>query len=439
MLSGMRMNKSILRLAIPNIISNITVPLLGMVDIALMGHLDSAVYLGAIGLGSVIFNVLYLSFGFLRMGTTGFTAQAYGRNNESEMANGLLRSLFIAFTIAFLLIVMQIPIKSISFLLLEGSVEVKALAAKYFYIRIFAAPATLSLYAIMGWFIGMQNTVAPMIISITVNILNIVFNLFFVQVLGMDVDGVAFGTVGAQFGGLMIAIWIIRKKYRKLFEQVEYSSILQIDQLKRFFKVNSDILIRSILLILSLSFFTSQSAAISDETLAINSMILQYFFIFSYLMDGFAYAGEALVGRFIGENNQLSLKSVVKKLMLWGIVISIPFAVAYGFFFQTLLQILTNNSALIDGALPYKLWMALIPLTTFAAFIWDGIYVGATASRAMRNTMMIATLLVFIPVWYFSSQVSPTHGLWIAFHSFMLSRSILMWIFSKRAIFMFES
>lgn len=433
------MNKNILRLAIPNIISNITVPLLGMVDIALMGHLDSAVYLGAIGLGGVIFNVLYLSFGFLRMGTTGFTAQAFGRNDRSEIANGLYRSIIIAAGIALLLLILQIPIEKISFYLLDGSEEVKALAAKYFYIRIFAAPATLSLYAIMGWFIGMQNTVAPMIIAITINVLNIIFNVFFVQFLGMDVDGVAYGTVVAQYGGLLLSVVLIRRKYKEYFGKVEKQLILQIDQLKRFFKVNSDILIRSILLILTLSFFTSRSAALSDETLAINSMILQYFFIFSYLMDGFAYAGEALVGRFIGESNRNALRSVVNKLMLWGISISIPFAMVYYLFSQPLLQILTNNQALLFEARHFSFWMALIPITTFAAFVWDGIYVGATASKAMRNSMLIATLFIFLPVWFFASRINPVHGLWIAFHAFMLSRSVLMWLFSKKAIFQLTS
>ncbi len=433
------MNKSILRLAVPNIISNITVPLLGMVDIALMGHLDSPVYLGAIGLGGVIFNVLYLSFGFLRMGTTGFTAQAFGRKDRSEIANGLYRSVIIALAIALLLISLQIPIGRFSFYLLDGSNEVKTLAAKYFYIRIFAAPATLSLYAIMGWFIGMQNTVAPMIIAISINLLNIIFNVFFVQFLGMDVDGVAYGTVVAQYGGLLLSVVLIRKNYKDCFGKIEKQLIFQIDQLKRFFRVNSDILIRSVFLILTLSFFTSRSAAISDENLAINSMILQYFFIFSYLMDGFAYAGEALVGRYIGESNRSALKSVVNKLMIWGISISVPFALVYFFFSHSLLQILTNNFELLVEARRFSLWMALIPITTFAAFVWDGIYVGATASKAMRNSMLIASLLVFLPVWFFTSKLNPIHGLWIAFHAFMLSRSLLMWLFSRKAIFQIES
>ena len=428
------MNKSILRLAIPNIISNITVPILGMVDIALMGHLESAVYIGAIGLGSVIFNVLYLSLGFLRMGTTGFTAQAYGRSDATEIAHGLYRALTVAFLLAFLLIALQIPIEKLSFYLLNGSEEVKALAREYFYIRIYAAPATLALFVLMGWFVGMQNTVLPMILSIIINVLNVGFNLYFVNVLKMDVAGVALGTVLAQYGGLFLGLFFAFRLYRAKLQPVKIAILLQLEHFSRFFRVNRDLLLRSILLILTLSFFTSESAALGDQILAINSMILQYFFVFSYFMDGFAYAGEALIGKHIGKNDFKLMRLTIRKLLMWGFILSLPFLGFYGLAHQSLFKLITDNDSLILLAEDYRLWMILIPVTTFAAFIWDGIYIGATASVAMRNSMLIASLLVFLPCWYFLQPLYFNHGLWIAFHAFMLSRGIVMTLYSKRAL-----
>ncbi|HOI32572.1 MAG TPA: MATE family efflux transporter [Bacteroidales bacterium] len=428
------MNKSILKLAIPNIISNITVPLLGMVDLALMGHLGSAVYIGAIGLGSVIFNVLYLSLGFLRMGTTGFTAQAFGRNDTQEIAHGLYRPLLIAAALALLLIILQIPIEKVSFFLLDGSEEVKSLAREYFYIRIFAAPATLSLMALMGWFVGMQNTRIPMYLSIFINILNIAFNLFFVKVMDMNVAGVAWGTLLAQYGGLAFGLVLLIVNYRTSFFPLKRKVLFQTALLKRFFKVNSDILIRSIALILTLSFFTSESAGLGNNILAINSMMLQYFFVFSYFMDGFAYAGEALIGKFTGSNDSHKIRKTIHYLFLWGFGLSLPFMLTYGFFHSDLIRLVTDNSDLIVSALKYKWWMILIPISTFAAFIWDGIYIGATASAAMRNTMLIASVFVFLPVWYFGLDYWNNHGLWLAFHLFMVSRGLLMSLFARKAL-----
>lgn len=428
------MNKSILRLAIPNIISNLTVPILGMVDIALMGHLESAVYIGAIGLGGVIFNVLYMSLGFLRMGTTGFTAQALGKADNSEIAHGLYRAFAVALLLAGLLIILQIPIEKLSFFLLDGSEEVKILAREYFYIRIYAAPATLGLFVIMGWFVGLQNTIIPMLLSISINVLNIGFNLYFVNVLKMDVDGVALGTVLAQYSGLFLGLaFIFRKEASRLYP-IRKAVLFQLEHLMRFFKVNRDILIRSVFLILTLSFFTSESAALGNQVLAVNSMILQYFFVFSYFMDGFAFAGEALIGKYTGKNDGVLVKLAVKKLLLWGLVLSVPFVFFYSIAYQPLFSLITDNDALITLAYEYRYWMILIPFTTFAAFIWDGIYIGATASVAMRNTMLLASLGVFLPAWYFLQPLYANHGLWIAFHLFMLSRGLLMTLFSGKAI-----
>jgi multidrug resistance protein, MATE family len=428
-------NRQILQLAIPNIISNLTVPLLGMVDMALMGRMGSPVFIGAVSLGGIIFSVIYMGFGFLRMGTTGFTAQAYGQQNKTAIAYNLYRSLFIALCIACLLLIFQIVIEWFSFKLLDGSDEVKTLAAKYFYIRIWAAPATLSLYALMGWFVGMQNTVIPMYIAIAINVLNLVFNLIFVVLLGMDVDGVALGTVLAQYSGLVIALVIFLTKYKAYNLAIRKYILFNRSELKRFFKVNTDILIRTMLLIFTLSFFTSKSAAMGDHVLAINSIILQFFFVFSYFMDGFAYAGEALTGRFIGEGNHKKLSSLIAKIFTWGASLSLPFMLLYALSPELLIGLLTNDQMIIYQSRPYHIWMLLIPLTTFGAFIWDGIFVGATASKAMRNAMLISVVFIFVPAYFYFTGLYQNHGLWLAFHLFMLGRAISMSMMAKKAIF----
>jgi MATE family multidrug resistance protein len=276
------MNRSILKLAIPNIISNITIPLLGLVDMILMGHLGSASYIGAIALGGTIFSVLYSFFSFLRAGTTGFTAQALGSGNKTETIYSLYRSLCIGIPIIIFILLMQVPIAKISIFLLDGSDEVKALAISYFYIRIWAAPANIMLYCLNGWFVGMQNTKTPMFIAILINVMNIIFSIFFVLVLKQNVTGVALGTVIAQYSGLTLAIILLIKDYKSYFIKIKKETLFDFNKIKRFFKVNTDLMIRSFLLIISIAFFTNQSAKLGDNILAVNMILLQSFYIFSY-------------------------------------------------------------------------------------------------------------------------------------------------------------
>lgn len=429
------MNRSILKLAIPNIISNITIPLLGLVDMILMGHLNSPLYIGAIALGGTIFSVLYSFFSFLRAGTTGFTAQSYGANDSSEVSYTLYRSLCIA-VIAFLLILsLQKPIANISLTLLEGSEDVKNLAIIYFFVRIWAAPANMLLYCLNGWFIGMQNTKIPMAIAIIINVLNIVFSVFFVVVLKQDVAGVALGTVIAQYCGLITALVFILIKYKNYLIKIDFHILFNINKLKKFFKVNTDLMIRSILLVLTIAFFTNQSAKLGDNILSINMILLQFFYIFSYFTDGFAYAGEALVGKFIGARDEKSLFSVVAHLFKWGAYICVPFAILYALFPTPFVKIISDQTVIIEQIQPYYIYMVLIPIITFAAFLWDGIYIGATASKAIRNTMIISSLIVFLPMWYILTPLFGNHGLWIAFLGFMLARGISMTFFAKKNIF----
>lgn len=425
------LNRSILRLAIPNIISNITVPLLGLVDMMLMGHLDSVAYLGAIGLGGTIFSVMYSIFSFMRAGTTGFTAQAYGGKDHQEISYAFYRSMCIALMATLIVLTLQRPIEWIAMQLLNGSPEVLRYTSEYFRVRIWAAPAVLSLYTFNGWYIGMQNTTIPMTIAILINVVNIGLSVLFVNVFHMGVAGVALGTVIAQYTGLLTAIIFMATKYRQYLIPIEKRILLQADKLKRFFKVNTDFMIRSILLVLTLAFFTNQSAKLGDDILAVNMILMQFFYIFSYFTDGFAYAGEALVGRFTGAHDLDNLKKTIRYLLLWGVGLSVPFTLLYWAFPDAFIHLISDQPDIIEKARPYYIYMILIPVITFAAFLWDGIYIGATAAKEIRNTMIIASLLVFLPAWYILMPLYGNHGLWIAFLLFMVARGVSMTVMAS--------
>ena len=430
-----RLNHSILRLAIPNIISNITVPLLGLVDMMLMGHLDSVTYIGAIGLGGTIFSVLYSIFSFMRAGTTGLTAQAYGGNDHQEISYGFYRSMGIALIATVLVLSLQRPIEWIAMQLLNGSDEVLHYTSEYFRVRIWAAPAVLSLYTFNGWYIGMQNTTIPMVIAILINTVNIGLSVLFVNVFQMGVTGVALGTVIAQYTGLLTAIIFMLARYRRYLIPLERKVLLHADKLKRFFKVNTDFMIRSILLVLTIAFFTNQSAKLGDDILAVNMILMQFFYIFSYFTDGFAYAGEALVGRFTGAHDINNLKKTIRYLFYWGLGLTLPFTLLYWVFPEAFIHLISDQPGIAAQARPYYIYMILIPVITFAAFLWDGIYIGATAAKEIRNTMIIASLFVFLPAWFLLMPRFGNHGLWIAFLLFMVARGLSMTVMAKRAIF----
>lgn len=429
------MRKQILRLAVPNILSNISVPLLGIVDLALMGHLGSEVHINAIAIGGVIFSFIYMSFGFLRMGTTGFTAQAFGQKNEKESVLIFSRSLLLAFSIAIMLLLFQELIISFGLQLLQSSTEVSFYAQQYYGIRIFAAPATLGLYAITGWFIGRQDTKTPLFLALLINFSNLGFSLLFIKVFGMKSDGVAWGTLLAQYLGFAGGLLIILARHRALFYLWRLKEMLYKSALKAYFHVNQDIFIRTLLLISNLSFFTAASARISDNILAINTLLFQFFLFFSYFIDGFANAAEALVGKYIGIGKKKEIKTVVNQLLRWGFFISIPFSLLFFLFGESLMYVLTDIPHLIAQAKPYFIWVSLIPILSFAAFIYDGIYVGATQAKAMRNSMFIASVLVYLPLYYLLRIPFENHGLWIAFIAFLAARGLLLFIWTKKYIY----
>ena len=431
------MNRSILRLAIPNIITNITVPLVGMADLAILGHMGGStdIYIGAIALGGMIFNFIYALFSFLRMGTTGFTAQAFGAGNWHVASMAFAWSMIVAVAGGLLLILVQVPIDWFTFRLIDSSAEVEALASEYFYIRIWAAPATLGLYALNGWFLGMQNARFPMMLAILINLLNVGANYLFVYGFGMASNGVAWGTVIAQYTGLITGGILFLRYYRNTIAHWTAAGILEMKAMKRFFAVNRDIVIRTLLLILAFSLFTTSSAGISDETLAVNTLLLQFLFLFSYFLDGFAYAAESLAGKFFGSANGKALKKFTRYIFIWGTLISVPFSIAYLLAGHYILYILTDNTQVIAAASPYLPWLALIPLASFAAFIWDGIFTGCTATSAMRNTMIISSLFIFLPLNYLLPPVMNNDGLWLALILFMAARSIFMSSYAPKAIF----
>ena len=429
------MNREILRLALPNILTNLTVPLLGMVDMHLMGYQDSASFMGAVALGGVIFNFVYWGFAFLRMSLSGMAAQAYGRGNKSEMAMLLFRGVFLALTAGIVLLLIQKGIIHLSFMILEGSEEVKSLAANYFYVRIWAAPAAIALMVINGWFLGMQNALYPMIISITINVVNIVSSFIFVKGLGMKVEGVALGSVVSQYVGIILSAILFLKKYKYILSYFKFKEIIKRSGLMAFMNVSGDIFLRTLCVIIVFTFFTSKSAGTGDLILAANSALLQFLFLFSYFLDGFAYAAEALVGKFTGSKNHLQLKKVVKNLFYWGAGFALVFVAVFALGGKSILLLFTNQDDVIEVALRYLPWLMILPLTGFSSYIWDGIYIGVTASRLMRNTMLMAAIVFFILFYGLRSSLG-NHALWIAMNSFMLGRGLFQtFLYKKLPVF----
>ena len=421
------MNRKILQLAIPSIVSNITVPLLGLVDVAIVGHLGSASYIGAIAVGGMLFNMIYWIFGFLRMGTSGMTAQAYGKRDLTEVVRTLLRAVGVGLLISLGLWILQSPILRGAFVLIDATEEVKRWASLYFNICIWGAPAILGLYGFAGWFIGMQNSRFPMFIAITQNIVNIAASLCFVFVLGMKVEGVALGTLIAQYAGLFMAFALWLKYYGRLKAYIDWNGLWGGEEMRRFFSVNSDIFFRTLCLVAVTTFFTSTGARQGDAILAVNTLLMQLFTLFSYIMDGFAYAGEALAGRFIGAKNDVGLRRCIRLLFLWGIGLSLSFTILYAFLGRDFLGLLTNDTSVIKASGDYFYWVLAIPLCGFSAFLWDGIFIGATATRQMLYSMLVASATFFI-IYYLFYRSMGNHALWMAFLGYLSLRGGMQWI-----------
>ncbi len=420
------MNRKILALAIPNIISNITVPLLGMVDMALVGHLGNDSLIGAMAIGVAIFNFIYWNFAFLRMGTSGLVAQAFGARNFREVGSVFVRSVSVALFVAVLLLLFRHGIGKLAFRMMEGSTETMQAAAEYFYIRLWAAPATLSLFAFQGWFIGMQNSHFPMYISIMINVVNVIFGVWFVYGLHWGIAGVAWSTVVAQYSGLLTAslLWLIY--YRRFIRQVSLRESFDLRPMVRFFRVNRDIFLRTACIVIVYTFFTSASSGMGDTILAINSLLMQLFTLFSYMMDGFAFAAESLIGRYVGARNAVMVQRSLRGLLAWSGGVALLYVVIYALFWEPLLGLFTSSPAILTGAADYILWVIAVPLIGFAPFLVDGALIGATATRVMRNSVFLSTVAFFV-VYFALRGVVGNNALWLAFMVFLVLRGLLQY------------
>ena len=415
-------DRQILHIALPSIVSNITVPLLGLVDVAIVGHLGSAAYIGAITVGGMLFNMAYWLFAFLRMGTSGLTAQAYGRGDRAETVRVLVRALGVALAIGVALVALSRPVADVAFRLIPCSPEVEASARVYFALLVWGAPAVLGLYGFAGWFVGMQNARFPMAVAITQNVVNIVASAALVFGLGWQVEGVAAGTLIAQYAGLLMAVAGWWRGYRADTRGVSLRPVTDRAALSRFFAVNRDIFLRTLCLIAVTVCFTSSGAAAGDTVLAANALLMQLFMLFSYVMDGFAYAGEALAGRYVGAADAAGFRRTVRRLFGWGLVLAVPFTLAYGAGGRTFLSLLTSETSVVDMAMAYLPWAVAIPLTSFAAFLFDGIFIGATATGRMLLAMAVASAVFFIS-YYLLTDTLGNHALWLAFLAYLGARS----------------
>lgn len=427
------MNRKIFRLALPNIITNVTVPLLGMIDIAIAGRLGSAVYIGAIALGANIFNMIYWNFGFLRMSSSGFASQAYGARDLGEVMHVLIRSLMIGLAIGTIILLLQYPLGEFAFSFIHSGPESVHYVERYFRIVVWGAPAVLGMYAFKGWFIGMQNAKIPMLIAILNNVLNILLSVFFVFALEMKIEGIALGTLLSQIISFLVAAALWWRYYRRLRFYVRKEAIWEKRSIRLYFRVNADVFVRTFLLTMVTTFFTFASSGMGETILAVNALLMQFFMLFSYFMDGFAYAGEALTGRFIGAGNRDALQQMLRRIFFWGAAVSIVAMVIYTLFSEQILQVLTNDRTIIEGAGDFLFWILLIPLTGFAAFLWDGIFIGATASAQMRNAMILASAL-FFACYFIMTPLWGNNGLWLAFILYLLARGVTQTLWAKRAL-----
>lgn len=424
----MKMNREILRIALPAIIANVTVPLLGLADTAIAGHLSStqgAAYIGAISVGAMMFNLIYWNFGFLRMGTSGMTAQAYGAGDVAEQARLLRSSCGLALLISLVIVVLQWPLQWLALWAIGPSAEVRDLALSYFYIGIWGAPPIFIMMSLKGWLLGMQNSTYPMAISIGVNVLNIVVSVIAVYLLGAGFKGIAIGTVVAEYVGLAISVWMVWHKYRDIVRRIRWRKLFDFTGAGKFMRVNADIFVRSFVLMLVTLFFISAGARSGDMILAVNALMMQLFTLYSHFIDGVAFAGEALVGKYYGAGNVRRMNLCVRRLFAWGSVVMLAFAVAYALFPEPIYSLLTSDAGVVRAAMDYRWWCVAIPVAGMAAFVWDGVYIGLTASRAM----MVAVLAAGATFWLSFFALPADWGndrLWLAFVLYLVMRGVIL-------------
>jgi len=414
-------HKKVWRLAGPLIISNISVALIGIVDTAVVGHLAHAYFLGAVAIGSVVFDFLYWGMGFLRMGTTGVVAQIHGRNDNDEIRTALLHACTVALIISAIIVLCQKPIIATGLSLIGGSEEVTRYAEIYIHWAIWGAPAVLVTMSMLGWLLGMQNAKATLYIAVIVNLVNVVMDLVLVFGLHMEVRGVALASVLSQYCGLFLAIWFVSRELRRQLGRWHMSQILETGRLWKFLVLNNNIFIRTICLIFAFAFFTRQGARQGDVILAANAVLLNFQALMALGLDGFANAAEALVGKAIGAGDRRSFVESVRAAAWWSVIVALLFSLTYATGGKLFIDIITSIKGVQLMGYQYLPWMVVSPLISVWCFLLDGIFIGATRSREMRDMMLVSTFLVFIPAWY-ALQFLGNHGLWLAFMLFFAAR-----------------
>lgn len=407
------------------ILSNISVPFVGMVDTGVAGHLENAAYLGAVAVGTIIISFLYIGVGFLRMGTTGITAQQFGANDFNGLRITLGQSLIVAAVIASILLLFQLPFFTAAINIISPSNSVAAFTDQYFFIRIWSAPAALANFALIGWFIGLQNARIPLIIVLTINITNIILDLVFVILIGMKVDGIALASVIAEFTGLIVALGFVVRELQKHEGSWLITKLTTLREYAVFLTLNGNLFVRTIALMFTFAFITAQGARQGELILAANAILMNLQYLLAFALDGFAHAVEALVGKAIGENNRAALRRSVTLALRWSLIVAVGFSILFAFSGSLLISMLTNLSEVREATERYLPWLILSPLVAVWAYLYDGVFVGATLAKEMRNIMLISTFIIFVPAWYVL-QFLGNDGLWLAFIFFMASRALGM-------------
>ena len=425
-------NSDMWRIAAPMILSNISVPLLGMVDTGVTGHLESPAYLGAVAIGGMIFTFLYGAMNFLRMGTTGIAAQSYGAGNNDGLRVSLGQALLTSQAIALAILVLQVPIGAVALNLLGGDETAAIHAATYFSIRVWSAPGTLANFALIGWFLGIQNARVPLFIFLTINVTNIVLDLLFVIVLGMKVEGVALASVAAEYSGLAVGGLFAIAALRRREGHWPVARLVNLSAYKAFFAINANLFIRTMALLFTFAFVTAQGARLGGVILAANAVLLNFQHLTSFGLDGLAHAAEALVGKAVGARDRAAREHAVRLTLRWSLLFALGFTVTYLLAGRQIVNILTDLDDVRATAMVYLPWLIAAPLISVWCFLYDGVYVGMTRAREMRNIMLVSTLAVFLPAWYLT-QGFGNHGLWFALMLFLASRGIGMHIGYKRA------
>ena len=426
-------DRDVWRIAAPMILSNISVPLLGMVDTGVVGHLESPVYLGAVAIGGTIFSFLYTGVNFLRMGTTGIAAQRFGAGDFNGLRVSLGQALVVAQLIALTVILLQWPVGRVAMELLGAEGALREHALEYFAIRIWSAPGTLANFVMVGWFLGLQNARVPLVIFLTINLTNIVLDLLFVLVLGMKVDGVALASVFAEYTGLAVALLFALRELRRNSGHWPMEKFVKLREYTAFFSVNANLFVRTMALMFTIAFVTAQGTRMGGLILAANAILMQLQNLTAFGLDGLAHAAEALVGKAVGQQRRDALERAVTLSLKWSLIFAAGFSAAYLLLGPHLINVLTDLPAVRDTTLRYLPWMIVSPLVSVWSFLYDGVYVGATRAREMRNIMVFSAFAVFIPAW-FVLQPLGNDGLWLAFLLFLASRGIGMHIWYRRSV-----